>query len=86
MVNNNYAFHVKNLGSRLHAGSRTVLGKSFEAEKISYSVHWVRNYLACRIVSLKVNFFLFSLSNNKSNTSSNVNPPSLMQRKIILTG
>ena len=33
MVNNNYAFHVKDLGSRLHAGSRTVLGKSFEAEK-----------------------------------------------------
>ena len=33
MVNNNYAFHVKDLGSRLHAGSRTVLGKSFEADK-----------------------------------------------------
>ena len=33
MVNNNYAFHVKNLGSRLHAGSRTVLDNAFEAEK-----------------------------------------------------
>jgi len=33
MVNNNYAFHVKNLGSRLHAGSRTVLGNAFESAK-----------------------------------------------------
>ena len=33
MVNNNYAFHVKNLGSRLHAGSRTVLGNGFETAK-----------------------------------------------------
>ena len=30
MVNNNYAFHVKNLGSRIHRGSRTTLGSSFE--------------------------------------------------------
>jgi archaellum component FlaC len=33
MVNNNYAFHVKNLGSRIHSGSRTVLGDSFSAPK-----------------------------------------------------
>ena len=33
MVNNDYAFHVKNLGSRLHSGSRTVLGDAFEAQK-----------------------------------------------------
>lgn len=33
MVNNNFAFHVKNLGSRLHSGSRTLLGKSFEPSK-----------------------------------------------------
>ena len=33
MVNNNYAFHVKDLGSRLHSGSRTILGNAFEAEK-----------------------------------------------------
>ena len=33
MGKNNYAFHVKNLGSRLHAGSRTVLDNAFEAEK-----------------------------------------------------
>lgn len=33
MVNNNYAFHVKNLGARLHPGSRTLLGNSFEAVK-----------------------------------------------------
>ena len=33
MVNNNYAFHVKNLGNRLHAGSRTVLGNAFEPAK-----------------------------------------------------
>ena len=33
MVNNDYAFHVKNLGSRLHSGSRTVLGDAFDAQK-----------------------------------------------------
>ena len=33
MVNNNYAFHVKNLGTRIHSGSRTVLGDSFSAPK-----------------------------------------------------
>jgi hypothetical protein len=33
MVNNNYAFHVKNLGNRLHTGSRTVLGNAFEPAK-----------------------------------------------------
>ncbi|MBO26714.1 MAG: hypothetical protein CMI33_09015 [Opitutales bacterium] len=33
MVNNDYAFHVKNLGSRIHGGSRTILGDSFAAEK-----------------------------------------------------
>ena len=33
MVNNNYAFHVKNLGARLHSGSRTLLGGSFEPAK-----------------------------------------------------
>ena len=33
MVNNNYAFHVKNLGARLHSGSRTLLGSSFEPAK-----------------------------------------------------
>lgn len=33
MVNNNYAFHVKNLGARIHAGSRTILGDSFDSSK-----------------------------------------------------
>ena len=33
LVNNNYAFHVKNLGARIHSGSRTVLGSRFVAEK-----------------------------------------------------
>ena len=33
MVNNNYAFHVKNLGARIHAGSRTVLGNNFSSSK-----------------------------------------------------
>jgi archaellum component FlaC len=33
MVNNDYAFHVKNLGSRIHNGSRTVLGESFDSVK-----------------------------------------------------
>jgi len=33
MVNNNYAFHVKNLGARIHAGSRTVLGSNFSSSK-----------------------------------------------------
>jgi len=33
MVNNDYAFHVKNLGARIHAGSRTILGNSFVSEK-----------------------------------------------------
>ena len=33
MVNGDYAFHVKNLGSRIHGGSRTLLGSSFDADK-----------------------------------------------------
>jgi len=33
MVNGDYAFHVKNLGSRIEGGSRTLLGSSFQAEK-----------------------------------------------------
>ena len=33
MVNNDYAFHVKNLGSRIHNGSRTTLGSSFDSGK-----------------------------------------------------
>jgi len=33
MVNGDYAFHVKNLGSRIHGGSRTLLGDSFDADK-----------------------------------------------------
>ena len=33
MVNNNYAFHVKDLGARIHSGSRTVLGGSFSSGK-----------------------------------------------------
>ena len=33
MVNNDYAFHVKNLGARIHSGSRTTLSASFDATK-----------------------------------------------------
>ena len=33
MVNNDYAFHVKNLGARIHNGSRTTLGSSFDLGK-----------------------------------------------------
>lgn len=33
MVNNDYAFHVKNLGSRIHNGSRTTLGEAFDPLK-----------------------------------------------------
>ena len=33
MVNNDYAFHVKNLGSRIHNGSRTTLGNTFNPTK-----------------------------------------------------
>jgi len=33
MVNNDYAFHVQNLGSRIRLGSRTPLGKSFDGPK-----------------------------------------------------
>lgn len=33
MVNRDYAFHVKNLGSRIHGGSRTIMGPSFNASK-----------------------------------------------------
>ena len=33
MVNGDYAFHVKNLGSRIQGGSRTLLGSSFEADR-----------------------------------------------------
>ena len=33
MVNNDYAFHVQNLGGRIRLGTRTPLGKSFNAPK-----------------------------------------------------
>jgi hypothetical protein len=33
MVNNDYAFHVQNLGGRIRMGTRTPLGKSFNAPK-----------------------------------------------------
>lgn len=33
MVNGDYAFHVKNLGSRIEGGSRTLLGDAFDADK-----------------------------------------------------
>ncbi len=33
LVNRDYAFHVKNLGARIHAGSRTTLGESFNSSK-----------------------------------------------------
>ncbi len=33
MVNGDYAFHVKNLGSRIQGGSRTLLGSSFQPDK-----------------------------------------------------
>ncbi len=33
MVNGDYAFHVKNLGSRIQGGSRTLLGPSFQPDK-----------------------------------------------------
>mgnify|MGYP001169731695 FL=1 len=33
MVNNDYAFHVKNLGARIHSGSRTEMGNSFNSSK-----------------------------------------------------
>ena len=33
MVNGDYAFHIKNLGSRIHGGSRTLLENSFDALK-----------------------------------------------------
>jgi hypothetical protein len=33
MVNGDFAFHVKNLGSRIQGGSRTLLGSSFQADK-----------------------------------------------------
>ena len=33
MVNNDYAFHVKNLGTRIHNGSRTTLGNTFNPIK-----------------------------------------------------
>ena len=33
MVNRDYAFHVKNLGARIHGGSRTSLGGTFDASK-----------------------------------------------------
>jgi uncharacterized protein YoxC len=33
LVNRDYAFHVKNLGARIHGGSRTILGASFNASK-----------------------------------------------------
>jgi len=39
MVNGDYAFHVKNLGSRIHGGSRTLLGSSFQADKTNALLH-----------------------------------------------
>jgi archaellum component FlaC len=33
LVNRNYAFHVKNLGARIHAGSRTTIGEPFNSSK-----------------------------------------------------
>jgi hypothetical protein len=33
LVNRDYAFHVKNLGSRIHGDSRTIMGTSFNASK-----------------------------------------------------
>ncbi len=33
MVNNDYAFHIKNLGARIHGGSRTTIGSSFNSTK-----------------------------------------------------
>ena len=33
LVNRDYAFHVKNLGARIHGGSRTIMGPSFNASK-----------------------------------------------------
>jgi hypothetical protein len=33
MVNNDYAFHIQNLGARIRMGTRTPLGKSFDAPK-----------------------------------------------------
>jgi len=33
LVNRDYAFHVKNLGARIHAGSRTTLGETFDSSK-----------------------------------------------------
>jgi len=33
MVNGDYAFHIKNLGGRIHGGSRTLLGASFDPTK-----------------------------------------------------
>ena len=33
LVNRDYAFHVKNLGARIHAGSRTSLGEPFNSSK-----------------------------------------------------
>jgi len=33
LVNRDYAFHVKNLGARIHGGSRTIMGPTFNASK-----------------------------------------------------
>ena len=33
LVNRDYAFHAKNLGARIHGGSRTIMGPSFNASK-----------------------------------------------------
>ena len=33
MVNNDYAFHVKNLGARIHSGSRTTMGDKFNSSQ-----------------------------------------------------
>lgn len=46
MVNGDYAFHVKNLGSRIHGGSRTLLGGSFQAEKTNTLLYDLSKKLA----------------------------------------
>ena len=37
-LNNDYLFWMKNLGSRLRAGSRTLLGGNFEEEKTNFQL------------------------------------------------
>ena len=50
MVNNNYAFHVKDLGVACMQGPGQFLEIHLRLKKqITYLLHLVRNYLACRI-------------------------------------